>query len=281
MVNFEFARTARMVGPAVVTLIEGITGWSLALQGQVPLKRGLDSLMNGFDAEAAALVRIGRAEGSSTNLVVADPRSSTESVCPLEKSYASALLGRYMSCPKSGSVWLSSQNDTDQSTALRQFQRRRKLAELAVIIIGTEEKSVYLLELHFAQRLPSDAAAFLSVLADTLKNTWSNRAIGCFAEAALEGRKRAAAPATDATILSTGNPKRLSRAEFRVCLLLSAGLSTQRIIDELGISRSTLRSHLRQIYSKTETSNLADLLYRLLARPLGSGLGASPSSQIC
>lgn len=66
-------------------------------------------------------------------------------------------------------------------------------------------------------------------------------------------------------ILSFGNPARLSRAEFRLCTLLAAGLSTKQVREELGISQSTLRSHLRQIHAKTGTATLADLLYRLLA----------------
>ncbi len=35
--------------------------------------------------------------------------------------------------------------------------------------------------------------------------------------------------------------------------------------DELGLSESTVRSHLRSIYSKTEASGLPELVYRLLS----------------
>ena len=69
----------------------------------------------------------------------------------------------------------------------------------------------------------------------------------------------------DEPILGTSNPARLSRAEFRVCLLLSRGLSVKGVTVELGLSEATIRSHLRSIYSKTQTSGLAELVYRILS----------------
>lgn len=65
-------------------------------------------------------------------------------------------------------------------------------------------------------------------------------------------------------LLSITNPARLSRAEFRVCLLLSRGLSAQGIAGELNVSGTTVRTHLRNIYSKTETTGMPDLVYNLI-----------------
>ena len=69
----------------------------------------------------------------------------------------------------------------------------------------------------------------------------------------------------DAPILGVANPAKLSRAEFRVCLLLSRGLSVKGVTAELGLSEATVRSHLRSIYSKTEVAGLPELLYRILS----------------
>ena len=68
-----------------------------------------------------------------------------------------------------------------------------------------------------------------------------------------------------AELLGDANPARLSRAEFRVCLMLSRGLSLKVVREQLGIGESTLRTHLRSIYAKTNTENQAELLYRLLS----------------
>ena len=79
-------------------------------------------------------------------------------------------------------------------------------------------------------------------------------------------------------LLSASNPARLSRAEFRICTLLSSGLSAARTRKELGISESTLRSHLRQIYMKTGASNMAELLFNLLASELPANHAIAPAA---
>ncbi|TNC63599.1 helix-turn-helix transcriptional regulator [Rubellimicrobium roseum] len=61
-------------------------------------------------------------------------------------------------------------------------------------------------------------------------------------------------------LLSVSNPARLSRAEFRVCVLLSKGLNTSSVCSELSISISTLRTHLRNIFAKTKVTSMAELL---------------------
>jgi DNA-binding CsgD family transcriptional regulator len=62
------------------------------------------------------------------------------------------------------------------------------------------------------------------------------------------------------------NPAKLSRAEYRVCILLAKGLSNERLLAELDVSYSTLRTHLRSIYAKTETSSRSELLYHLISK---------------
>ena len=50
-----------------------------------------------------------------------------------------------------------------------------------------------------------------------------------------------------------------------MCILLARGLSVKGVTEELGLTESTVRSHLRSIYSKTEVSGLPELLYRILS----------------
>jgi len=66
-------------------------------------------------------------------------------------------------------------------------------------------------------------------------------------------------------ILSAENPARLSRAEYRVCLKLSRGRTLESAQCELGVTRATIRTHLRNIYAKTNTSCQSELINRLLA----------------
>jgi DNA-binding CsgD family transcriptional regulator len=70
-------------------------------------------------------------------------------------------------------------------------------------------------------------------------------------------------------LLGMENPARLSRAEFRVCLLLGRGLPPEAVARELQLSQATVRSHLHKIYAKTGSTTLADLVQRL--QPIGQG----------
>lgn len=66
------------------------------------------------------------------------------------------------------------------------------------------------------------------------------------------------------SILTSGNPAGLSKAEYRVCSLLVRGFGAKAISGSLGVSESTVRSHLRSIYSKTNTHGQRELMFRLL-----------------
>lgn len=68
-----------------------------------------------------------------------------------------------------------------------------------------------------------------------------------------------------APLLGLSNPARLSRTEFRLCLLLSQGLHADRVADAMGIAPATLRAHLRRIFVKTGAASLSDLAERLAA----------------
>ncbi|MEC8795400.1 MAG: helix-turn-helix transcriptional regulator, partial [Pseudomonadota bacterium] len=99
-----------------------------------------------------------------------------------------------------------------------------------------------------------------------------NRTPGVLTESMLN-RARRPQPAIAAPILSYENPCRLSRAEYRVCLMLSRGLSKPQIQSELAITNSTMRTHLRNIYAKTGTTGQSDLIYALMSAEPATHLG--------
>jgi DNA-binding CsgD family transcriptional regulator len=65
---------------------------------------------------------------------------------------------------------------------------------------------------------------------------------------------------TGRSLLDTSNPARLTRAEFRICVLFSEGWTMPDLCRQLMISPSTLRAHLRSILAKTGLATLAELL---------------------
>lgn len=259
-------------------MIEAIAYWCECLQGQTPLRAGLKKIASGIGAEAIALSRMARKGAGATRAVTCDIRGEATARDRLERSYAGCVLGRYVGNPKAGTLWFNSMCETDGDPALANFHRRRRLSELVVIPLAVDDKTVDFLELHFRERLSPAHHAMLNMMLTTLTRTWARRSSGLFSEVILQ-------PSDDADtagqpILSAGNPARLSRAEYRVCHLLSRGLSTKAVRTELGISSSTLRTHLRNVYAKTGTTSQSELLYQILtanqaSAKLGAALGAA------
>ena len=65
-------------------------------------------------------------------------------------------------------------------------------------------------------------------------------------------------------LLGFENPARLSRAEYRICMLLQQGLANPAVMEQLNITQATLKTHLRHIYEKAGVENKAELIFRLL-----------------
>lgn len=248
-------------------MIEAIACWCECLQGQAPLRGALEKLAEGLGAEAVALTRVSGARGSDSRAMIHDTRSEARARNLLDRSYAACVLGRYVDRPKAGTLWLHSMCDTDGDPALAVFQRRRGLSELAVIPLAVEEDAVEFLELHFADRLAPGVHALLNMMLSTLTRTWARRSAGLFSDVMLRPQTGRARKPANLPILGINNPAGLSRAEFRICHLLSKGLSTKAVQSELSISDSTLRTHLRNIYAKTCTSSQAELIFQLLSTP--------------
>ena len=56
----------------------------------------------------------------------------------------------------------------------------------------------------------------------------------------------------------------LSKREMEILELVSAGFSNRNIATELGIADSTVKTHLRNIYLKTDQHTRADLAISFL-----------------
>ncbi len=245
-------------------LIDAIAGWCDCLSGNRPILQGLDRLIESVGGEAGALSRVNRHKETVGRAIVSDRHSPSQGP-QLTRSYAQNVLGNYVTKSRAKTLWFSSMTEVDSDMSLSDFQRRRKFRELVVITLAVDDKSVDFLELHFAQRLDAHMLGILNMILATLCSTWGRRAPGLFSEAVLARPANGDLPDPMQHLLSQGNPARLSRSEYRVCLLLSRGLSTRALRDELEISNSTLRTHLRNVYSKTGASSIAELTYRLVA----------------
>ena len=249
---------------AEVGLIGAIAQWCECLHGRDPLLRSLEVLGTGLNAEIVAVARYPQDGRGAARSVIWDRKGDDQNGAG-KRCFARALIGSYFEAARPGSLWFRSTVETSAANEVAEFHAARQLRELAVIPLQASGKFIDTFEIHFSDRLRSQQQVVLTSLAPVLARTWRNRAEGLFTEALLR-----VAPATERTgighILSAENPARLSRAEYRVSLLLSRGLSIQEVKAELCIRESTMRSHLSSLYAKTNCSNLSELVF-LLASP--------------
>lgn len=247
---------------AEVSMIGAIAQWCECMHGQNPLLKSIEFLVTAVEAEIGAVSRFSRDSRSLGRVVAFDRAAPDVRGGRIEKSYARQLMGVYFDVARPGSLWSRSMLEEVPAPDLADFHTARHLREMAVIPLDSNPQFIDILELHFSEKLRPLQQHVLSTLAPVLSRTWQNRAQGLFTEALLRQMPRADRTCT-APILSTENPAKLSRAEFRVGLLLGRGLTPELIREDLGIRESTLRSHLGNLYAKTDSANLSELVFRL------------------
>lgn len=261
----------RVSGSVASGLIDGVANWCEALAGGVSLQAALTRLLRAVHAEAGMLVRTHRTDARPVAIATHDTRSQLVER-PLRVSYADSFFGTPMLTPRNASIWQGSvlANDADPncSPALREWQASRGLKDFVVLVLSGGPTTRDHIELHFSHHLSTDVLGMLTALLPTLARTWAARQVGLVTRTVVNHRIAARPTLPDATfrpILGPSNPARLSRAEFRVCLLLSRGLSVAGISEELKLSDATIRTHLRNTYAKANTSSLAELVFLLLS----------------
>lgn len=258
------------IGAVEIGMIGAIARWCECINGHGKLEKALALIAKSLGAEAAALTRAARNTAGGCKSVFYDAPNTRSGMFPLQRSFARAVLREYFDQSKVGAIWFKSMIDQDGDPALSKFHSQRMFAELAVIPLTTGEKSFDFLELHFPSQLCGNQHAILNIVASTLSTTWKNRTPGLITGQLVSSRNAAVQDSLASPILSFENPARLSRAEYRVCLMLSKCLTNKQIRFELGICNSTLRAHLRHIYPKAKVTSQAELTHHLLTmRPVG------------
>jgi DNA-binding CsgD family transcriptional regulator len=272
---FENETTHSIAGQTQeATIVDAIANWCDCMSGNKPLRNGLRLLAECLGAKAAVLSRVRKDGGHAANTVIFDGTGGAKYGPKLDRSFAEVVLGRYFDKSKSGTLWFSSMLDGSVDPALKSFQRQRCLWETVILPLCTTDRHVDFIELHFTDRLDSDRLGLLNMAASTLVRTWGRRSNGLFVDAALSKTHQTPSVPRDAALLNLTNPAGLSRCEYRVCLLLSNGLNNHAIQEEISITASTLRTHLRHIYAKTECASLAELTFKLLSAPVNRSINA-------
>ena len=250
-----------------VAVMDALAEWCEALQGRQTLSDALGHLIRAVGAECGMVVRTLAGSGARPTRVAVHDERQGDPVRPLIASYADGHFGPSLQQPRPASLWLGSVDasltDATRNPALGEWQAARRMREFAVLVLAAGQGQRDHVELHFRDEISPQVHAALSAVLPVMVRSWGKRQVGIVTRTITSHRTRAEITA-DQPILSEANPMQLSRAEFRVCPLLSRGLSVEGVSSELGLAKTTVRSHLRSIYAKTGTSSLAELVFRLM-----------------
>lgn len=238
-----------------------------ASQGSIALAEALRRISSLVGTEVTAICRVDLSTSQDSAKVVSHEarRSYSEDVGPFEVSFARGICGQNIETARAGSVWSGTLGDFETFERLASIFRHRRLAETVVIPLQRKNGFGDFLELHFSQPVSATLLANLEYMGPVLANCWKARSLGLFSDSLLSRRRVLPPVRSERAILSVENPNRLSRAEYRVCMLLSRGLNNEAVLSELSITMPTLRTHLRNIYAKTDSASQPELIHKLLS----------------
>lgn len=258
---------------------EAAARWGEALQGQGQLATALALLRDATGAEIATLAHFSGPGIRGLHIVSTD-RSEVSGRRDLPADLCEPLVRGQIGRGRAGSVWRYSDIVdgllVTPGSRLTQWFRANRITEVCAILLSSERDGAHVLNLLFALPPSAEVLALLDALAPALAGAWDRRNPAVLPASRRSGLSVVGDEAEEAPLLGVGNPAGLTRAEFRICALLSEGVAARDLPEALGISESTLRSHLRNIYAKTETTGQAGLIHRLMkhaapAVPLRAG----------
>jgi DNA-binding CsgD family transcriptional regulator len=244
--------------------MQAIVAWCEALSGSISLSDALVALVKGLGAEAGMILRTHSSDNRPSRIALHD-QAAGFAIRELKRSFADSYFGPVLEGARSGTIWQATAlaDDATEDPALGEWQASRRYREFVVLVLSTSAQQRDHIELHFRDELSAETAATIEMMMPTMARTWAARRVGLITRSIVNHRQPAPLR-PNANLLGIENPARLSRAEFRVGLMLSRGLSVAATAQELALSEATVRSHLHAIYAKTGCSSLAELVYRLL-----------------
>lgn len=239
--------------------------WS---QGKTPLQPALEGLALYFGAEVVCLSRRERANDSMRHVLAVDIASET-GFPNLLNGFAKDVLGETLDKLKPGTAVSVSEVHPEamvQNAELARWSRKRRINEIVVFCIGSRQGTREIIEFHFSKSAPYlsdvDAAHCAEMLAKVFKGRREGLVEQLILGRALKRKKHMRRNFGNA-ILSPENPAKLTRAEWRLCVLVANGMSREGAAKALSVTPNTIRSHLRNIYSKTERETYHELALHL------------------
>jgi DNA-binding CsgD family transcriptional regulator len=267
------AASDRMLSRASVSKLMGFQmRWAECLHGDGPLREPLVELADMFGARVVHLHRTCIHAGVQRTIASAD-LAAREGARPLTRAIGPELLTVRLSQVRIGSVWSFSELEEEgrgdiDGRSLR-WMADRGIQDVIAIPLGGDGDSVDFLELYLASKLNRDLQVLLDCVASAAVSAWERRPSGRIgallrATPSIAGRGGNGGAPGNLWPLSPSNPYDLTAAEMRICAMIRSGLSPADIMDRAGLAKSTVRTHLRNVYAKLRVTGQIGLVRLLL-----------------
>jgi DNA-binding CsgD family transcriptional regulator len=249
--------------------------WTECLHEAGSLHEALCDMAAIFDARIVHLHRVANPGGRRRTVASVD-LDLHDGARPLTHAVGPWMAGIHRARP--GSVWMLGDLDGpargDLDERCRSWLSDRRIRDVAVIPLDASDPEITLLELYFGTPPTEAARSLLCSFALAAEAAWSRRQHGLVARLlaaapSVERHQNGARSAGSTPLLSPSNPCGLTAAETRICRMIQCGYTVSEIVERSRISKSTLRCHLRNIYSKAEVAGHVGLVRLLLAQDRG------------
>ncbi|QJF51796.1 helix-turn-helix domain-containing protein [Roseobacter ponti] len=255
-------------GALLSTIFKPVSGFAACLRGVDSLEVGLHQLATSVGARSVLLSRMQKDDRQAR--LVAKSVVSKGGLGTLTRPFCDNVLEvnpwglRVGAC-----VFRSRLDDFSESsrTIIDRWYQASGCRDTLVMVLEVNKRHVDRIEMHFEHIADRKTVAFCEEIAQALPLFYTSRAPQIIEEAIQRNLRpgRAGAGSSGAPILSDTNPYQLTRSEFRICHVVSRGISYKALPGKLDISAHTVRSHLRNIYSKVDVSDFYELSHRLVS----------------
>lgn len=241
-----------------------LNDWHAAISGNAPLGDVIDVLTRLLSARNISFYRF---KDDRAVHIAASARQG-ESFGP-EKSVGT--LAKYLRATRNEAIVpgtilklseLRQEEAFAQSDAADEWDACTKIIDVALVVLADRPDQLDVFEIMYDRAPVTSPEVPSTLVMMALAEAWSLRAPGLITRIILSNL-RSRAPAVQAaasSILSSNNPCGLSRAEQRVCQLLVTGQKAKDIGETLRLTVPTVRTHLRNIYAKTQTGGQVELI---------------------
>jgi DNA-binding CsgD family transcriptional regulator len=235
-------------------------------QGLLPIEQVLPHAVSCFGAVSGSFTRIRlRTMGIRVLAISAESDIDVEA----HTSLVAPFIGEDVDKLKIGLPVLMSNlevSKADRYPDADTWKMRNRIRDVGFICLSRNSREADYLELYFRENPGTGWEGAVGSSAAVLARVYEVRRPGLVTEALARDRARSERHLPDDfLILAAENVARLTRTEWKVCVLVSRGLVAKSVAAEIGVSTTTVRTHLRNIYAKTGFQGYHQLAHRLVS----------------